>query len=177
MAATNTTQIFADAGILFNDATRFVEGGVWQTTVSEGGQGLGSAAHVVSDLQQVKSILQAGVETGQYSNQALTDVQHILGNLDQEIAAVNASLGGGNVAAAYSAIRSLHLDTLGAIAADATLAAAANGVQGFQAAPPTLADGPPPPAPATAASVDTGAVSHNVAALHQHIDHVAHMWG
>jgi hypothetical protein len=110
MAATNTTQTFADAGVLFNDATRFLEGGVWQTAVSEGGQGLGSAGRVVSDLQLGTAIAQA-------------------------------------------------------TPAPATPAAPA---------PAT----PAAPATATAATgnVDTGAVNHDVAAVHQqHIDHFGHM--
>jgi hypothetical protein len=91
MATTNATPTFADAGTLFNDATRFLEDGLWQNAVEEGGQGLGSAGHVVADLQTV----QADIAAGQYAGQALTDVQSILTSVGQEITAANASVSGG----------------------------------------------------------------------------------
>ena len=97
MATTNATPTFADAGTLLNDATRFLESGLWQNAVSEGGQGLGSAARVATDLKTVQADLQAEIAAGQYTGQALTDVQNIVANLDQEIAAANASVNGGSL--------------------------------------------------------------------------------
>ncbi|MGA7996606.1 MAG: hypothetical protein WCA28_17105, partial [Bradyrhizobium sp.] len=41
---------FSDLGLTFNDATRALEGGLWQNTVSEGGQGLGSIGRYTTDL-------------------------------------------------------------------------------------------------------------------------------
>lgn len=100
MATTNATPTFADAGTLFNDATRFLKGGLWRNAVSEGGLCLGSAARVATDLKTGQAALQAGIAAGQYTGQALTGVQNIEANLDQEIAAANASVnGGGSVAA------------------------------------------------------------------------------
>jgi hypothetical protein len=86
MATPNATPTFADAGTLFDDATRFLEGGRWQSVVSEGGRGLGSAGRVVTDLRTIR----AGIAAGQYADQALTDVQSILGSVRQEIAAATA---------------------------------------------------------------------------------------
>ncbi len=95
MTTTNATPTFADAGTLLNDATRFLESGLWQNAVSEGGQGLGRAARVATDLKTGQADLQAEIAAGQYTGQALTDVQNIVANLDQEIAAPNASVNGG----------------------------------------------------------------------------------
>ena len=147
MATTNATPTFADAGTLFNDATRFLEGGLWQNTVEEGGQGLGSVGSVVTDLQTVQANLQAGIAAGQYTGQALTDVQSIVTSVGQEITAANASVNGGggfgSVAAAETALRTLHLGVLNTAAANPDLAeaATANGATGFQAAPAAFAAG------------------------------------
>ncbi|MFY9876814.1 MAG: hypothetical protein WAL20_14405, partial [Rhodomicrobium sp.] len=132
---------------LFNDATRFLEGGLWQNTVEEGGQGLGSVGKVVTDLQTVQANLQAGIAAGQYTGQALTDVQSILASVGQEITAANASVNGGggfgSVAAAETALHNLHLGVLNTVAANPDLAAAAtaNGATGFQAVPAAFAAG------------------------------------
>ena len=58
MAATVAT--FAQTGAVFNEATRLLEGGLWQNIVEEGGQGLGSAG-AVADLQTVQTSLQAHI--------------------------------------------------------------------------------------------------------------------
>ena len=147
MATTNATPTFADAGTLFNETTHLLEGGLWQNVVSEGGQGLGSAGKVATDLQTVQADLQAGVAAGQYTGQALTDVQSILSSVGQEIAAATASVNGGgtfgSVAAAETALHNLHLGVINTVAADPTLAAAATagGATGFQAAPAAFAAG------------------------------------
>ncbi len=147
MATTNATPTFADAGTLFNDATHLLEGGLWQNVVSEGGQGLGSAGKVAADLQTVQADLQAGVAAGQYTGQALTDVQSILSSVGQEITAATASVNGGgafgSVAAAETALHNLHLGILNTAAADPALATAAtaNGATGFQAVPAALPTG------------------------------------
>ena len=96
MATTNAAPTFADAGTLFNDATRFLEGGLWQNAVEEGGQGLGSVGSVVTDLQTVQADLQAGIAAGQYTGQALTDVQSILTSVGQEITAATVANASGS---------------------------------------------------------------------------------
>jgi hypothetical protein len=171
MAATNATPTFADAGTLFNDATRFLEGGLWQNAVEEGAQGLGSAGHVVTDLQSVQADLQAGIAAGQYTGQALTDVQSILTSVGQEITAANASVNGGgsfgSVAAAETALRNLHLGVLTTVAANPDLAAAAtaNGATGFQAAPAAFAAGVTAQNAPHANLADIGAIFNDAANL------------
>lgn len=147
MATTTTVPTFAEAGTVFNDATHFLEGGLWQNAVSEGGQGLGSAGRVVTDLQNVQASVQAGIAGGQFTGAALTDAKTIVANLNQEIEAANASVSGGgafgSVAAAQTALHTLHLGVLNTVAADPALAAlaTAGGATGFQAAPAAFADG------------------------------------
>src|SRR4051794_14365040 len=142
-----TVATFAEAGAVFNDATRQLEGGLWRNVVEEGGQGFGSAGAVVTDLQTVQATLQAQIAAGQFNGAALTQVQGIVANLDQEIAAANAAVNGGgafgSVAAAESALRSLHLGVIDAVQGDTTLGAlaTAEGATGFQQIPKGVAPG------------------------------------
>lgn len=145
--ATNDTPTFAQTGAVFNEVTRLLEGGLWQNTVEEGGQGLGSAGQAVVDLQAVQTSLQAGIAGGQFTGTALNSAQTIVTSLNQEIAAANASVNGGgsfgSVAAAETALHNAHLGVLNTVAADPTLTAlaTADGNNGFQAIPPAFADG------------------------------------
>src|SRR5258705_13668640 len=135
MAATIAT--FAQAGAVFNDATHLLEGGLWRNVVEEGGQGLGSAGAVVTDLQSVQATLQAQIAAGQFNGATLTQVQNIVANLDQEVAAATAAVNGGgsfgSVAAAESALRTLHLGGIDAVSGDAapSLLATADGATGL----------------------------------------------
>ena len=171
MATTNAAPTFADAGTLFNDATRFLEGGLWQNAVEEGGQGLGSVGSVVTDLQTVQADLQAGIAAGQYTGQALTDVQSILTSVGQEITAANASVNGGgsfgSVAAAETALHNLHLGVLNTVAAnpDLATAATANGATGFQAVPAAFAAGVTAQNAPHANLADIGAIFNDAANL------------
>jgi hypothetical protein len=145
MAATIAT--FAQAGAVFNDATRLLEGGLWRNVVEEGGQGFGSAGAVVTDLQTVQAALQAQIAAGQFNGATLTQVQNIVANLDQEVTAATAAVNGGgsfgSVAAAESTLRSLHLGVIDAVQGDAALAvlATADGATGFQSVPKGFAPG------------------------------------
>jgi hypothetical protein len=147
MAATNVLSTFAQAGAIFNDATRQLEGGLWQNVVEEGGQGLGSAGAVVTDLQTVQAILQAQIAAGQFTGDTLAKVQNIVAGLDQEAAAATASVNGGGsfgtVAAAQSALRTLHLGIIDFVQGDPTLSALAmaDGAIGFQPVPRGFAPG------------------------------------
>ena len=171
MATTDATPTFADAGTLFNDATRFLEGGLWQNTVSEGDQGFGSAGRVVNDLQTIQTDLQAGIAAGQYNGKALTHVHTILSYVGQEIAAATASVNGGgtfgSVAAAETALHNLHLGVLSTVAADPTLATAAtaNGATGFQAVPAALPTGVTAQNAPHANLADIGAIFNDAANL------------
>jgi hypothetical protein len=146
MALPNVSTV-AQAGAVFNDATRQLEGGIWQNVVEEGGQGLGSAQAVVADLQAVQAGLQAQIAAGQFTGDTLGRVQSIVTRLGQEAAAAAASVNGGgdfgSVAAAETALRSLHLGIIDTVHNDATLSAlaTADGGAGFQAVPKGFADG------------------------------------
>lgn len=147
MATATTTPAFSDLGATFNDATRFLEGGLWQNVVEEGGQGLGSVFSYTNDLTAVQTGLTAEVAAGQFAGDQLTHVQTILADITTALSAATASVNGGgtfgSVTAAETALRTAHLDILNVVNNDATLAnlATANGATGFLAAPATLADG------------------------------------
>ena len=137
----------SDLGATFNDATRALEGGLWQNAVEEGGQGHGSIVRYTNDLTAVQNGLTAEIKAGQFSGDTLTHAQTILSDITTALSAANASVNGGgsfgSVAAAEAALRSSHLDILDIVNNDPKLAALAtqNGGTGFLAAPSTLADG------------------------------------
>jgi uncharacterized protein YeaO (DUF488 family) len=149
-AAATPAMDFAQLGATFNDATRALVGGLWQTAVEEAGQGLGSVHRYTADLQSVQQGLQAEVNAGQFTGDTLTHVQTILQDLSTASAAATASVNGGagfgSVATAEKALHDAHLDVLNLVNADPTLQALAtqNGGQGFLGAPPALADGVTP---------------------------------
>jgi hypothetical protein len=138
---------FSDLGATFNDATRFLVGGLWQNAVEEGAQGNGSVLKYTGDLTTVQTGLTAEVNAGQFSGDTLTHVQTILSDITTALSAANASVNGGgafgSVAAAEAALRTSHLDILNIVNNDPTLTAAAtqNGATGFTQVPATLPDG------------------------------------
>lgn len=139
--------VFSDLGATFNDATRALEGGLWQNVVEEGGQGHGSIVRYTNDLTAVENGLMAEVQAGQFSGATLQHVNAILADINTALSAATASVNGGgtfgSVANAEDALRSSHLDILNIVNKDATLSglATANGANGFLAAPSTLPDG------------------------------------
>ena len=143
MATTNETPTFAQAGAVFNDATRLLEGGLWQNIVEEGGQGLGSAGPSRHRSANGSGRAAGADRGGQFNGATLTSAK-IVANLDQEIAAATAAVNGGgsfgSVAAAEAALRNLHLGVLTRCRAIATLAAlaTADGATGFQPVPPSV---------------------------------------
>jgi hypothetical protein len=139
---------FADLGVMFNDATRFLEGGLWKNVVEEGGQGFGSINNYTADLTAIQTGLQAEIAAGQFSGATLANVNTILADITTALAASTASVnnGGdfGNVAAAEAALRASHLDILNIVNNDTNLAGMAtnaDGVMGFMAAPQAFAAG------------------------------------
>ena len=139
---------FSDLGLTFNDATRAMEGGLWQNVVEEGGQGHGSIVRYITDLTNVQTGLQAEVAAGQFTDANTADhVNTILADLTTALSAATASVNGGgdfgSVAAAETALRASHLDILNVVNNDPNLAALAtnNDATGFLAAPTGLADG------------------------------------
>lgn len=138
---------FSDLGVTFNDATRFLVGGLWQNVVEEGGQGNGSIVKYTGDLTTVQTGLTAEVNAGQFSGATLSHVQTILSDITTALSAANASVNGGgsfgSVAAAETALHNSHIDILNVVNNDPTLAglAAQNGVTGFTAVPAALPAG------------------------------------
>ncbi|MGJ4952428.1 hypothetical protein [Bradyrhizobium sp. HKCCYLS20291] len=139
---------FADLGVVFNDATRFLEGGLWRNVVDEGGQGLGSVFNYTGDLTVIQDGLKAMVAAGQFTGQALAHVNRILCDITvaQDAAMASVTGGGafGSIAAAETALRNAHLDILHVVNNDPVLvgrATTADGVTGFMQAPALLPDG------------------------------------
>ena len=138
---------FSDIGMSFDDATRAMVGGLWQSDTNEGGQGHGSVFRYVGDLQSVQAGLVSEMNAGQFTGETLLHVQDILLDVDKATSAATASVNGGgsfgSVAAAEEVLRMSHLDILDIVHGDATLSALAtqNGATAFQAAPAALADG------------------------------------
>ncbi|WP_257169854.1 hypothetical protein [Bradyrhizobium sp. SRS-191] len=139
---------FADLGIVFNDATRFLEGGLWRNVVDEGGQGLGSVYNYTGDLTVIQDGLKAMVAAGQFNGQALTSVNKILADITvaQDAAMASVTGGGafGSIAAAEAALRNAHLDILNVVNNDPALAGKAtnaDGATGFLQVPQLLPDG------------------------------------
>ena len=145
---TPAVPVFADLGVVFNDATRFLEGGLWQVRVEEGAQGFGSINNYLADLTTVQQGLQAEIAAGQFAGATLANVNTILADITTAMQAATASLnGGGNfgsIAAAETALHNSQLDILNIVNNDANLAGMAtnaDGVTGFLAAPALLPDG------------------------------------
>jgi hypothetical protein len=145
--AASSAPTFSDLGVTFNDATRALEGGLWQNTVSEGGQGLGSIGRYTTDLTNVQTGLQAEITAGQFTGATLSHVNAILADITTALSAATASVNGGgtfgSVAAAETALHTSHLDILNIVNNDPNLAALAtqNGAAGFLAAPAAFAAG------------------------------------
>src|SRR5260370_36385558 len=136
---------FSDLGLTFNDATRALEGGLWQNTVSEGGQGLGSIGRYTTDLTNVQTGLQAEVAAGQFTGDTLTHVNAILADITTSLSAATASVNGGrtfgSVPAAETALHNSHLHILNIVHNYANLATLAtqNRAPRFLAAPTPFA--------------------------------------
>lgn len=160
---------FSDLGLTFNDATRALEGGLWQNTVSEAGQGLGSIGRYTTDLTNVQTGLQAEVAAGQFTGATLAHVNTILADITTALSAATASVNGGgtfgSVAAAETALHTSHLDILHIVNNDANLATLAtqNGAAGFLAAPDAFAAGTTAANAPHANFADIGAIFNDLA--------------
>ena len=144
---TPAAPVFSDLGQTFNDATRALEGGLWQSAVNEGGQGNGSIGRYTTDLTNVENGLTSEVNAGQFKGDTLADVNKVLAEIKTALSAASASVDGGgafgSVAAAEKALHESHLDILNAVNNDPKLAALAthDGANGFLAAPAAFAQG------------------------------------
>jgi hypothetical protein len=131
------TPTFANLGLTFNDATRALEGGLWQNPLNEGNQGPGSVARYIGDLTSVQQGLMAEINAGQFTGNTLTNVNNILTDINKAMSAAQASVAGGNVVQAEQALHSSHLDILNIVNNDPQLSAlaTADGGNGFLSAP------------------------------------------
>src|SRR5438552_1667100 len=69
-------------GATFNDATRALTGGLWQTAEEEGGQGTGSVQRYVNDLTAVQQALTA--QPGQFEGVSYVHARALLYQVDLE---------------------------------------------------------------------------------------------
>ena len=69
---------FSDLGVTFNDATRALEGGLWQNVVRKVARGLGSVGRYTTDLTNVQTGLQAEM-SGQFTGATLSHVNATVG--------------------------------------------------------------------------------------------------
>ena len=139
-----TVATFAEAGAVFNDATRALEGGLWQIAVPESNQPTSTVLRYVADLTTVQADLVAEINANQFTGAPLAHVNTILTDLATALQAAPASVNGvgssDSVADAQTTLRNAHLDILNVVQGDDTLTglAAAGGAVGFQQVPPLL---------------------------------------
>jgi hypothetical protein len=139
-----TVATFAEAGTVFNDATRTLEGGLWQIAVQESNQPTSTVSRYVGDLKTVQTDLVAEINANQFTGATLDHVNTILADITTAINAAPASVNGaGNsdsVEDAQAALHNAHIDILKIVHRDDTLADLANagGATGFQQVPPLL---------------------------------------
>jgi hypothetical protein len=142
-----TVATFAEAGTVFNDATRALEGGLWQIAVPQSNQPTSTVLRYVWDLTTVQTDLVAEVDANEFTDTTLDHVDTILADVATALQAAPASVCGGgssdSVEDAQDALRKAHLDVLDVVQRDGTLAAlaSADGATGFGQVPPLLQGG------------------------------------
>jgi hypothetical protein len=140
--ALNLSTSFAQAGVVFNDATRLLEGGLWQTAKTEGNQPA-TVTEYTADIKAVSADLAKMAFTGT----ALTTVQAIQTELQTLTKAAVASVNGGgtfgSVTAAETALHNTQLQIISQVQGNTKLAAlAVSGTHtGFAPLPKGLAAG------------------------------------
>jgi hypothetical protein len=148
-----TPTTFAEAGRFFNDATRRLEGGLWQIAVQESNQPTGFVVRYQTDLTNVRDTINAEMQPGgdlsgvPAGSTTAAHLATILADLNGAIALAPASVSFGLPtfvsAPAQTAIRHAHLQILNIVKNDDTLAdlaalAPAGAGVGFKAVPPKL---------------------------------------
>ena len=91
--ALNLSTSFAQAGLVFDDATRLLVGGLWQNAVTEGNQ-TPYLPEYTADIKAVTADLAAQVANGMFTGSALTTVQSIETELPTLLKAATASVKG-----------------------------------------------------------------------------------
>jgi hypothetical protein len=126
----------AQIGATFNDSTRLLVGGVWNT-VNSGG----NAAAITNDLQTVQTELQALINANPTQFQGLTGIhaETIVNQLNLELANVQQVTAGTNTFAAKE-INDIQRDIIDIVQGDANLQAMATqgGANGFMPVPALL---------------------------------------
>src|SRR3984893_16687334 len=138
-----TVPTFAQAGLVFNDATRKLEGGLWLNAVTQGNQGTGTLGTYSKDLMTVQTDLMAEIKAGQFTDATLAHVNTILADITTALASANAAVTGpaAGVAAAETALHNAQTGILNIVAGDTKLAklAVGTGTQpGFKQVPQQL---------------------------------------
>jgi hypothetical protein len=126
----------AQIGATFNEATRLLVGGVWNTV-----GGSGNAATITNDLQTVQTELQALINANPAQFQGLTGIhaETIVNQLNLELANVQQVTAGTNPVAPKE-INDIQRDIIDIVQGDANLQAMATqgGANGFAPVPPLL---------------------------------------
>jgi hypothetical protein len=144
--ALNLSTSFAQAGLVFDDATRLLVGGLWQNAVTEGNQ-TPYLPEYTADIKAVTADLAAQVANGMFTGSALTTVQSIETELPTLLKAATASVNGGgtfgSVTAADTALHDTQLKILSEVQGNTKLAglAVSGTLTGFEAVPAGLAAG------------------------------------
>jgi len=145
--ALNLSTSFAQAGLVFDDATRLLVGGLWQNAVMEGNQ-TPYLPEYTADIKAVSADLAAQIAKGAFTGSALTTVQEIV-NTELPMllkAAPNSVNGGGtmgSVTAADTVLHNVQTEILTQVQGNTKLAALAvsGTLTGFEAVPVGLAAG------------------------------------
>jgi hypothetical protein len=139
---------FAEAGTVFNDATRRLQGGLWQLPAGqvEANQPTGFVARYVTDLTNARDTIAAEtLPGGDLANVSATTTAHvntILADLDRCIALAPVTIpGAANSRVNETTIRTDHLQILNIVNGDDVLQdlATLNGAVGFKRVPAKLA--------------------------------------
>jgi hypothetical protein len=145
--ALNLSTSFAQAGLVFDDATRLLVGGLWQNAVVESNQ-TPYLPEYTADIKAVSADLTQQIANGMFTGSALTTVKEIA-NTELPMllkAAPNSVNGGGTMGSVTNADNVLHntqLEILNQVNGNTKLAALAvtGTLTGFEAVPVGLAAG------------------------------------
>jgi hypothetical protein len=145
--ALNLSTSFAQAGLVFDDATRLLVGGLWQNAVIEGNQ-TPYVGEYTADIKAVSADLSAQLTAGNvFTKGEVPTVQAIENELPTLLKAATASVNGGgtfgSVTAADNALHDTQLEILNQVLGNTKLAAlgVSGTLTGFEAVPVGLPAG------------------------------------
>jgi len=160
-----TTADLTQAGVVFNDATRLLEGGLWQNNVVHNNQ-TPSLGEYTQDMNAVLSDLQAVAGTFTAGSAQANDLASIEGLIPTLLSAAQTSVSahGAALTAAESTLHNDQLQIISTIQSDPTLlAAASNGATGFQTVASALPAGTTAANAPVANLADIGALFNDAA--------------